>query len=77
MKKVVYISCTILAVAFISCVKKHNYNCQCGINGSSTVTYSTTISNATKSNASDLCYKAAGANGGMPANSYACTVSQQ
>ena len=67
----------VLSFVFVSCEKKHDWNCACGITGTSTNSYTTTISKATKSNASDLCYKAAGANGGMPANSYACTVSQQ
>jgi hypothetical protein len=77
MKKEFFGVFMILAFLFISCAKKGTYKCECGQNGSSTVTYTTEISNATKSNASDLCYKAAGANSGMPANSYVCTVSAE
>jgi hypothetical protein len=77
MKKALFLSYIIPAFIFISCAKKQTWNCECGQTGSSTVTYSTTITNATKSNASDLCLKAAGANSGMPANSYACQVSPQ
>lgn len=76
MKKVYFFG-FILSFIFISCSKKQTWNCECGQTGSSTVTYSTTITNATKANASDLCLKAAGANSGMPANSYACQVSPQ
>lgn len=61
----------------VSCSKKETYYCECGPTGTSTVTYTTTISNATKSNASDLCYKAADQSRTMPANSYACNVSPQ
>lgn len=74
MKKVVFV---VLSIIIISCAKKQTWNCECGPTGTSTVTYSTTITNATKANASDLCVKAAGANSGMPANSYACQVSAQ
>lgn len=77
MKKVSFVSCILLSFIFVSCAKKGTWYCECGQTGGSTTTYTTTITNATKSNASDLCYKAAGANSAMPANSYACTVSQQ
>lgn len=77
MKKVFLGSFVILSFVFISCAKKQTWYCECGETGTSRVTYTTTITNATKSNASDLCVKAAGANSGMPANSYACQVSPQ
>lgn len=77
MKKASFLSFIILSFIFISCAKKQTWNCECGPTGTTTVTYSTTITNATQANASDLCVKAAGANSGMPANSYACQVSPQ
>ena len=77
MKKILFCSFVILSFVFVSCSKKQTWYCECGQTGSSTVTYTTTITNATKANASDLCVKAAGANSGMPANSYACQVSPQ
>lgn len=77
MKKEFLLIYVIPAFILVSCAKKQTWNCECGPTGSSTVTYSTTITNATQANASDLCVKAAGANSGMPANSYACQVSAQ
>lgn len=68
--------CT-LVIACFSCAKKGTWHCECGQTGTSAVTYTTTITNATKSNASDLCFKAAAANSAMPANSYDCNVSAQ
>jgi len=77
MKKTILLSYIILSFTFLSCAKKGDWYCECGQTGSSVTTYTTTISNATKSNASDLCYKAAANGSAMPANSYACTVSAQ
>jgi hypothetical protein len=75
MKKAVFGSYIILSLIFVSCEKKQTWYCECGPVGTSTVTYTTTITKATKSNASDLCNKAAGNK--MPSGSYACQVSPQ
>ena len=76
MKQIILILAAI-SLIFVSCSKKQTWHCECGPNGTSTVTYTTTITNATKNNAGDLCYKAAGANSAMPANTYGCQVSAQ
>ena len=77
MKKIFILSYSITAFIFVSCAKKQTWHCECGYTGASAVTYTTTITNATKSNASDLCYKAAANGSAMPANSYACNVSPE
>ena len=75
MKKTLISIFIVIAFVFISCAKKQDWYCECGLNGQSTNSYTTTITNATKSNASDLCYKAAGSK--MPSGSYGCSVSPQ
>lgn len=74
MKKTEVIIIALIAsfVIFASCQKKQNWNCSCGVINTSKSTYTTTISNATKNNAVDLCNKAGGAN--LPNGSYDCNV---
>jgi hypothetical protein len=58
----------------VSCAKKKNWTCSCGIVNTSTSSYTTTISNATKNNATDLCNKAGGNN--FPSGSYDCHITE-
>jgi hypothetical protein len=65
----------VIILFIISCQKKQNWDCKCGPPGTTTTTYTTTIENATKNNASDLCNKAASQN--LANGSYACQISAQ
>ncbi len=74
MKKVLCVfSFSIILLA--SCAKKQNWDCKCGTPGTNTITYTTTITKATKNNATDLCNKAASQN--LSNGTYACQVTAQ
>ncbi len=75
-----YLFIVIGVIFLMSCAKKQSWNCSCtavaSINPNGTApVYTTTIDNATKSNATDLCNKYGGQK--MPANSFGCTVAAQ
>ncbi|MGZ3885072.1 MAG: hypothetical protein ACXVP0_04500 [Bacteroidia bacterium] len=72
MKKGLICIFSLAVLLSVSCAKKQNWKCSCGIVNSSTTTYTTSISNATKNNAVDLCNKAGGQN--FPSGSYDCNI---
>lgn len=72
--------CTVLVILCLySCEKKKNWNCTCTVTGSPTApngaTYTTSITDATNSNAQDLCNKW-GANQ-IASGVYDCKVAAQ